>query len=322
MTVVEIRCPNCGSNSVTKNGKDYVCSHCKGMFQIVVQTKKEPKSSGVIPQIKYGKINFKLDNAKSIGKFTLEPTAISLTYASTQAFNYHAYKRVYRGSKLIEANEFGYVFMNPYTGTVLTYLNKDNKNPDATDCKQGIYQECLRIINANAFEDKPIGEIGNAQDAPTPMPLANLQKEAFSWITRNLAVEKTYIQPTARGYDMGVRGITVKFSKKDFDQFDSVGCFAIPVFNLAYKHANSPKIFKRNVLGYSEEIFNDELRCSKLKMLGKACFDFPENVCAVCGNLICAEHSKQCEKCGTFLCKDCVTSKGLISKHYFCSKCS
>jgi hypothetical protein len=57
-------------------------------------------------------------------------------------------------------------------------------------------------------------------------------------------------------------------------------------------------------------------------MFGKECDNFPDNVCSVCGNLFCNEHGKQYEKCGIMLCKDCIVSKGLIMKHYFCPKCS
>ena len=318
---MEIRCPNCGSPTATKQGNEYVCENCKGKFLIVTVAKKDAEPKGAVPQFRYGKVNFKLDEAKSLGNFVFGANP-NLTYFPIQVFNYHAYKKVIRGSKPVIANEFGYVFVNPFTGTINTYLNKDNKFPDANDCKRGIYQECMKIISANAVEDKPLVAIG---ESPNALPLAKLQNGAFSWIAQNLSVEKAYIQPTAIGRrtgDMGIRGIIMRFSKRDFTHFGSVGAFAVPVFKLTYKHPTSAKLFKREIFGFSGDVFNDELRCSKTKMLGKACDGFSDNVCFACGNLVCAEHSKQCEKCGVALCKDCVTSKGLISKHYYCSKCA
>jgi uncharacterized Zn finger protein (UPF0148 family) len=56
MAIVEIRCPNCSSPSVTKQGNEYTCDHCKGKFQIMTTPKKENKTNGVVPQIKYGKV--------------------------------------------------------------------------------------------------------------------------------------------------------------------------------------------------------------------------------------------------------------------------
>lgn len=321
MSVIEIRCPNCGSPYATKQGDEYVCNNCSRKFQIVTTLKKEVGSKGVVPQLKYGRVNFKIDQAKSLGNFVLGATP-NLTYIPFQIFNYHAYKKTIKGAKPVIANEFGYVFVNPFTGTINTYLNKTNKLPEFNDCKRGIYQEAMKILSADALEDKPLMPMGNNPDA---LPLAKLQSSALSWIAGNLSVEKTYIQPTAIGRrrgDMGIRGMIMRFSKRDFTHFGSVGALAVPVFKLSYKHPNSTKLFKREIFGFSGEVFSDELRCSKTKMLGKSCDGFSDNVCSACGNLVCAEHSMNCEKCGVTLCKDCVTSKGVLSKHYYCSKCA
>jgi hypothetical protein len=320
MSVVEIHCPNCGSPSIKKNGTDYCCDNCGRLFQIVAPTKKESKPIGVVPNLKFGKVNFKLDQAKQLGNFVLDSTSI-LNYSPFQIFRYHAHKKVIKGSKEVIANEFGYIFLNPFTGSINTYLNKTNKYPEFSDCKHGIYQEAMKILNSNALEDNPPKPIGNS---PTALPLAKLQNLAFSWIAQNLSVEKTYIQPTAVGRrtgDMGIRGIVMKFSKRDFVEFCPVVAFWLPVFNLVYKHPESNKLFKRAVSGFSGEILNDELRCSKTKMLGKTCDSFPHSVCSSCNNLVCTEHARHCEKCGGILCENCGVSKGTFSKHYFCSKC-
>jgi hypothetical protein len=320
MSVVEIRCPNCGSPSVKKNGNEYCCNNCGRYFQVVTQTKNETKQVGVVPKLKFGKVNFKIDQAKQVGNFVLGST--SLNYTPFQIFNYHAYKKVIRGSKPVIANEFGYVFVNPFTGTINTYLNQTNKLPEINDCKHGIYQEAMKVFfNANAFEDKPPMDIGNT---PNILPLAKLQTLALSSIAANLSVKKTYIQPTSigkRSGDMGIRAIIMKFSKKDFVEFGSVVAFWLPIFNLSYKHPNSTKLFRRSISAFSGEILSDELRCSKTKTLGKACENFPDNVCSACGNLVCIEHERRCEKCGSILCENCGVSKGILSKHYFCSKC-
>ena len=322
MSVVEIRCPNCGSPSTKKNGTDYCCDNCSRLFQIVAPAKKESKPIGAVPNLKFGKVNFKLEQAKQLGNFVLDSTSI-LNYSPLQIFRYHAYKKMVKGSKEVIANEFGYVFVNPFTGAINSYLNKTNKLPEINDCKQGIYQEAMKVLfNGNALEDNPPVGIGNT---PNSLPLAELQNLAFSWIVKNLCVKKTYIQPTAvqrKGGDLGVREVIMKFSKKDFVEFSPVVSFWLPVFNLVYKHPESNKLFKRDVSGFSGEILSDELRCSKTKMLSKTCDSFPNSVCSSCNSLVCTEHSRRCEKCGVILCGNCGVSKGTFSKHYFCSKCS
>jgi hypothetical protein len=158
MTVVEIRCPNCGSPSVKKNGNDYSCDNCKGKFQVIATLQKENKTDCVVPQIKFGKVNFNANDVKTLGNFTLESQQ-TLSYLMLEVFKYHAYKRVVRGSKPIVASEFGYVFVSPFRGRIDTYLNKTNKLPEIDDFKQGVYQEFMRVVNSNTFDDKPIGKM-------------------------------------------------------------------------------------------------------------------------------------------------------------------
>jgi hypothetical protein len=120
----------------------------------------------------------------------------------------------------------------------------------------------------------------------------------------------------------GCREATFTFKKKDVLEFSSVGVFAVPLFRLSYTHPNTTNLFKREYLCYSGELILDELKCSKNKFLDRTCDNFPNSVCKVCGKPICNEHTKPCEKCGVALCKECATSKGLISKHVYCSKCA
>ncbi len=319
MPVVEIRCPNCSSTSVTKQDHEYTCDYCKSKFQIVATPKKEDKTNGNVPQIKYGKINFNVDQAKTLGNFALE-AQVNLTYLTLEVFKYHAYKNVVRGSKPIIANEFGYVLVSPFTGKIDAYLNKSDQLPQVTDCKQGIYREFLKVLVSNAVDDNPLMTI----DIQNSLPLTTLKNAALSWVAQNLSVKKTYIQPKAvsRKGDLGLREIIVSFSKNNFDQFDSMGTIGIPIFTLSYKLPISPKLFKRSIGGYSGDILNDELRCSKTKMLNRQCENFPDGVCLSCNNLVCSEHKRRCDKCGAVLCEQCGVSKGMLSKRCFCSKCA
>jgi len=272
-------------------------------------------------QIKYGKIGFKVDDAQKLGNFTLDKT-VDVSYNLFHVFKFHAFKQIKRGDTIVRANMFGYVFTNPINGMINHASVREDEYPQPHDSKDNLMRECVRIINDDATEDKPsLQKEGQKLENPFFVPLDKLQKDVFEWLLLNLVVRKKYYIQSAKGYDSGAREAVLTFKKKDFLEYGSVGCFAVPFFHLAYKHPNSTRTFKREVLGYSGEIITDELKCSQTKLFGK-CDNFPDNACSVCGNLFCSEHSKQCEKCGAFLCKDCAVSKGLISKHYFCPKCA
>lgn len=324
MTVVEICCPNCGSPSITKNGNDYCCNNCGRYFQIVTTPKKEPKSKIVVnQQIKYGKTTFKTENAKKLGNFSLNTNA-QLAFSLFQVFKFHTFKQIKRGDTIVRADVRGYFFTNPLSGMIndVQYTDK-GYYPHPSDIKNNLMRECARIINDNAVEDKPTIQISqNNLSTPQMVSGEKIYQDVFNWLTNNLTVKKRYSIQSAQGYDSGLREATFTFKKKDVLEYSSVGVFAVPVFHLIYMHPNSKKPFKRDYLGYSGELVLDEIKCSKTKFLGGICEDFPNNVCVACGNLICDEHTKICEKCGTTLCKECVISKGLISKHYYCSKCA
>lgn len=261
-----------------------------------------------------------MEEAQKLGNFTVDKS-VNVSYNLYHVFKFHAFKQIKRGDSIVRADVFGYVLTNPLNGVINNASFTENEYPQPHEFKEGLARECIRIINDNAVEDKSsLQKEGQQLETPNLVPLDKLQKDVFEWMLLNLIVKKKYYIQSAKGYDSGAREAVFTFKKKDFSEYGSVGCFAVPLFHLAYTVPNSKRTWKREILGYSGEVTEDELKCSKSKMFGK-CEEFPENACSVCGNLFCSEHSKQCEKCGAFLCKDCAVSKGLISKHYFCPKC-
>lgn len=273
-------------------------------------------------QIKYGKIGFKIEDARKLGNFSLDKN-VNVVYSLYHVFKFHVFKQIKRGDSIVRANVFGYVFTNPFSGVINSSSLTENEYPQPYDSKDNLIRECIGIIHDNATEDKPsLQKEGQQLEMASFVPLDKLQKNVFEWMLLNLIVKKKYYIQSARGYDSGAREAVFTFKKKDFLEYGSVGCFAVPTFHLGYKHPDSIKIFKREVLGYSGEIVRDEIKCSKTRMFGKECENFPDHVCSICGNLYCDEHQKQCEKCGVKLCKDCIVSKGLVFKHYFCPKCA
>ncbi|MCW4024944.1 MAG: hypothetical protein NWF01_07920 [Candidatus Bathyarchaeota archaeon] len=322
MSVIEICCPNCGSPSIKKTGSEYCCDNCGRYFQVITTPKKETNTKIAIDQrIKYGKATFNTDDAKKLENFSL--TNVMLAFNLFQVFKFHTFKQIKRGNTIVKADIRGYIFTNPLNGIINHAFYSDNGYyPSPNDFKDNLPRECIRIINDNALEDEPSIKFIKNLTPPQMVSGDKIQQDVFNWLTNNLAIKKKYTIQSAQGYDSGIREATFTFKKKDILEFESTGVFAVPLFHLTYRHPNSEKTFKRDYLGYSGELVLDELKCSKTKFLGGTCEDFPTNICAACQNLICQEHTKKCEKCGATICKDCIISKGLISKHYYCQKCT
>jgi|WetSurMetagenome_2_1015567.scaffolds.fasta_scaffold130969_1 hypothetical protein len=323
MTVFEICCPNCSSPSVKKDGTDYCCCNCGRFFQVVNKPKRESKSKVVVnQQLKYGKTVFSTGKVKSVGNFTLNPQ-IQLIFNMYQVFRFHVFKQIKRGDTIVKADIGGYFFANPLTGKLTDIQYTDGGHyPHPNEIKNNnLERECIRIINDNAVEDKPSTQGEDNVTPPQMIDGVKIHQEIFDWLTNNFTFKKGY-SVQAQGYDSGFREANFTFKKKDILELDSLGVFAVPVFHLSYLLPNSSKHFRRDYLGYSGELVLDELKCSKTKILDRTCQDFPNNVCVACGKLVCDEHTKVCEKCLKPLCKECAISKGLISKHYFCSNCA
>ena len=327
MAIVEIRCPHCGSSSVSKDEKthEYCCNYCETRFQLVVTSKKDVSPSGETEtkeQIRYGKVEVKPEEAQKLGRFVLEKN-VNVAYNLFQVFNFQLFKQISRGNNVVRANVFGYAFTNPMNGIINHVFSGENKYPLPEDFKDGSMRECVRLINDSTFEEKPsIQKEGQILQTPSLVSLKKLQSDVFSWITQSLVFRKSYMVQSSRSFDSGAREVKFTFKKKDVVQFGSLGCIAVPLFHFTYKHPSSTKPFIRDVLGYSGEVVKDDLVCSKTKFLGRVCDTFPEEICSACENPICNEHLKLCEKCGAILCKDCITSKGIVSKHYYCPKCA
>lgn len=322
MAIVEICCPNCGSASVKKDGSEYCCNNCGRYFQII-KSRKPPSKPKVFvnQQVKYGKTTLELPNLKNVGRFVLAKA--TLNFNPSMVFKFHVFKQIKRGNTTVEADLRGYFFTNPFTGKLndVQYSDK-GYHPQPNNVKDDLERECVRIIIDKAFEEKAPIENENSPPMP-PMALGEkIQQDVFNWITSNLSVKKTYAVQSTRRYDLGLREVILSFKKKDVLEFGSLGVIAVPLFKLEYMHPDSSAIFKRDFLGYSGELVLDEIKCSKSNFFDSTCYDFPNNVCRTCGKLICDNHTKKCERCGATVCKDCAVTKGLLSKHYYCSSCA
>lgn len=285
--------------------------------------KKRTQNKVVNQQLKYGKITFKPENAKTVENFTLNELLIGCNLY--QVFRFHAFKQIKRGDTIVRADIHGYFFTNPLNGIINDVQFGDGQYPQPNDIKNNLERECVRIINDNAVEDKPSTTIHIDKGNLAPPQLVSgikLHEDVFNWLTTNFTFKKRYSIQSAQGYDSGQREAIFTFKKKDVLEFGSIGVFGVPIFHLSYIHPNSNKPFKRDYLGYSGELVLDEIKCSKTKFLDKNYEGFPKNVCSSCGNLICEEHTKICERCGKALCKECSKSKGLITKHYYCLSCA
>ena len=317
MAFAEIRCPDCGSTSVSRIAGAYCCDFCGRKFQIIKKIQNElALNISERQQIRYGKINFDMEGATKLGNFSLDKN-VNVTYCMNDVFKFHGFKQIKRGNTIVRADAYGYVFANPTNGTINDVSFADGFYPTAADdFKNVMLAECIRIVNDNAFENRPsIKREYQELDIPSFVSIDKLKKGVFEWLLQNITVEKRYYVQS------GARQVILTFKKKDILEFGYIGCYAVPLVKLSYNYPNSSRILKREMLGYSGQIIQDDFKCSKTRMFGGACENFPNDLCSVCDNPICADHQRQCEKCGTILCKDCTVSKGLIARHHFCPKC-
>lgn len=320
MPFSEIRCPECGSASVSRVAGDqssiYSCDFCGRKFPVSKRIQNElALSMSERQRIKYGKVNFDVGNMTKLGNFNLDKN-VGLTYYLKDVFTFHALKQIKRGKTIVRADAYGYVFANPINGTISDISFADGVYPTSQDLRNVMLAECVRIIKDNAIEDRPsLSREEQESDIPSFFPIDRLKKEVFEWLLHNFAVRKNYYVQS------GARQVLLTFRKKDILEFDYKGCYAVPLFKLSYKYPNLSRVLRREMLGYSGQIIQDDFKCSKTKMFGGACRNFPNNLCSACENPICDDHARKCEKCGTIICKDCAISKGLITRHHFCPKC-
>lgn len=270
-------------------------------------------------EIKYGRIILEEENFTSLGKF-IANKRIDVVWTLHYLFQFQLFKQIKRGDTIVRANPCGYAFANPLNGTINLVKHGESSLPTPHDFENPNMRECIRLSQDNALEDTPSFPKVQPPEIPKLISVDKVKKDVINFITRNLIVSKSYTVHS-RGYNSGFREATFIFKKKDFADFRFLGCIAVPTFHLIYKHPDSPKEYKRDVLGYSGEVILNEIKCFKTKMFGKECENFPDNVCPECENLFCEEHGKRCETCGKFLCENCITSKGILRKHYYCPKC-
>jgi hypothetical protein len=316
MAFAEIRCPDCGSTSVSRIAGAYCCDFCGRKFQIIKKIQNEiALNISERQQIRYGKINFEIKSATKLGNFSLDKN-VNVSYCLNDVFKFHGLKQIKRGNTLVRADAYGYVFANPANGAINDVIFADGSYPIADNFENVMLAECVRIINDNAFENKPsIRREDQELDIPSFVSIDSLKKGVFEWLLQNFTVTKRYYVQS------GARQVVLTFKKKDILEFGYNGCYAVPLFKLSYRYANSSRILKREILGYSGQIIHDDFKCSKTRMFGGECINFPNDLCSVCNNPICNDHQRQCEKCGTIICKDCAVSKGLIARHHFCPNC-
>lgn len=322
MTTIEIHCPNCDSPSITKDGADYHCNKCGRYFQVISSSKRKeattPSRETIKLSIKYGKAALTLQNAEKLGNFILDKP-VNIKYVPVCLFRFKASKYLKRGDTIVNGNVAGYVFLDPLSGRIdHVQYNKNGVYPDPHEFGNKLLGECIRIVISQSYEDKPLER---HLEIPNMVPAEKMQQDVLAWLTNDFRVQVTYTIRSAKGYDSGFRSATFSYKKKDFESIDLLGVFAVPTLHLMYKHPNSKLQYKRDIYGYSGEMIQSDLNCSKSTLMGHPCGQFPENVCVGCGNLLCNDHTKICENCKATVCKDCTVTKGLISKHNYCPSC-
>ena len=100
---------------------------------------------------------------------------------------------------------------------------------------------------------------------------------------------------------------------KDVDILD-VRSVKIPFLKAVYQLKN--RKYVRTMIAATGKFILDEMSsCAVTK-----CSNQPVIACENCGGLVCESHTKNCTTCGKTYCYACITTKGLLSKKYYCPR--
>ena len=227
---------------------------------------------------------------------------IRLNYRPYYLVDYHCFSQhtVAGNSVLLESK--GKMIIDGVTGQIVDSKTSTGKEPALP--KMGPYVGCISIqpetiTSANLPAQLPLLVIGPEVDSVRARDVAKIE------LVKSLSLE--YIYHTARTTGRKL----LKPRKKDIDILN-VQLIKIPLLIGIYRFRD--RAYTRISLAPTGVLVLDQTAsCVQ-------CQARPVYVCENCGGLACESHSKNCTVCGKNLCSNCVISKGIISKKYYCAQ--
>ena len=217
-----------------------------------------------------------------------------LYFANYRCFSQHTVT----GQSVILESE-GYVIVDGITGTILDSRLIRGLAPNIPTT--GIYADCLAIA-PQVLQRTPPQNLQGAEVTVEPQKVdaTRARESVKEELVKNLSIA------TKR-----TRYREISPRKKDIE-ITSLRLVKVPHLYSTFKFKD--KSYQRVFQAATNKMIRDETTsCAFLCPNATA-------LCEECGQLVCGRHLKICVTCGMKLCDRCITSKGFITKKYYCPR--
>jgi hypothetical protein len=193
----------------------------------------------------------------------------------------------------------GAVVLDAVSGHVLGAKAREGEQP-VTNAFGEAFAELLNLTPGDS------STLGTIPVSVSRVDSSSAKDWARTELVKRLSTVYTYF--TAGG---DKRTKTLQPRKKDVEILDSKQV-KVPILTSVYHVKNFT--YTRTCLASTGKFIRDDFASCAI------CKNVPSVVCLNCGAVVCPSHARDCEECGKGFCSNCVTSKGIISKKYYCSE--
>jgi hypothetical protein len=233
-----------------------------------------------------------------------------LTYKPFYFLDYHCFSQfTVRGDSVIIESK-GILVMDAVNGQIVDSKTSAGEEPDLPS--QGTYAGCIGI--------RPQTITGTS--LPMELPLSTIQPQTEPTRAKNIAkielvkgLSLEYSYNVSSGVRIGripvptTRSKLLKPKKKDIEIIN-IQPVKIPLLTGTYRYRNYT--YTRTCLGSTGRFVSDQTANCML------CSNKPVAVCENCGAIVCEAHTRNCSVCSRSFCTNCVISKGIMSKRFYC----
>jgi len=232
---------------------------------------------------------------------------IQLLYRPYYFVDYHCFTEHTAGGNSIILESKGTVVIDGITGEIVGSKVHEGIEPDITSAYQASayhYHRCIGVQPQTVTSPSITGDIPWSVVRPK-VDSARLRELAKIELVKSLTLE--YF---SRGRPSRLKHLKPK--KRDVEIL-GVQPVKIPLYLGTYHFKNYT--YSRMSLAALPEIalvLDETASCLQ-------CDRVPVSVCEDCGGIACEPHGKKCWVCGKSLCDVCATSKGIISRRFYCA---
>ena len=241
---------------------------------------------------------------RHLKNFHVFSETLQLIYKSFHFVDYHCFSQHTVAGSSVVLESKGTVVLDDVTGQIVD--SKVTTGVQPTLRSMGPYIGCIgiqpqTITSVNLPKQIPSSVIGPKLDSVHVKELVKIE------LVKNLTLECHYNTTRTSGWKL------LKPRKKDIDIL-KVQPVKIPLY-LGNYHFKNYTYSRMSLAALPQLVFDLDQTASCLQ-----CHNLPAIVCENCGGIACECHRKNCLVCGKNLCSNCVISKGIISKKYYCTE--